>query len=221
MASFSDDFNRADSTNLGANWTEAAGFASIATNRLSLDNVGFGTNWVVTTAAFAATQYVKVTFADGPTSDFPQIVLRYADGTSAFYAIEVAAGSGGVDWYNYVEHDPGTAVKVDEGALAVADGDTIGVTVEGTGNNTTVRVWRNPAGLPSAADDWNGDTTPDVTMTGNPPAPADAGTKVGVGGFSSTPLLFDDFFAGDLAAAAAASRPPVPTTRVPAALLAM
>lgn len=34
MASFTDDFNRADSTNLGANWTEDAQDMAIASNRL-------------------------------------------------------------------------------------------------------------------------------------------------------------------------------------------
>lgn len=40
MASFTDDFNRADSSNLGANWVEVSGDWSIISNQLSSGNAG-------------------------------------------------------------------------------------------------------------------------------------------------------------------------------------
>lgn len=66
----------------------------------------------------------------------------------------------------------------------IANNDTFGVTITGTGNGTIVRVWKNPTGLPVSPSNWDGDVTPDITFTNDPASPIDTGLYIGFAGAS-------------------------------------
>lgn len=63
MVSFSDDFNRADSTNLGANWVEVSGDWSIISNQLAPDTAGGNTILRAATPMATADHYAQITIA--------------------------------------------------------------------------------------------------------------------------------------------------------------
>lgn len=205
MASFSDDFNRADSDSLGANWTEAVGDADIFSNTLRLSTGSFGNIVAVYsgTACDGVDQYVKVALTNP--QGFPQIILRYTNASSELYVLELDASSDTVTWYHRATPDASGTQIGSPLSVAFTEADIIGVTITGTAANTDIRIWVNPTGLPTAADNWDGDTTPDGSwLTTDPGANAvDQGTLVGIGGQQNLAdtVRLDDFFGGDIPAA--------------------
>lgn len=199
-AAFSDDFNRADGDSLGANWTEAAGDADIASNHYRISTGSFGmVTSVHNTATGTTTQYIKV--SSGPDFQYPHLVLRYVDSSSGYYTLQIDGNTGGVEWYYFANAADTSGDLIGSGSLGAAvTSATIGATITGTGTSTVVMMWRNPTGLPSTSANWNGDTTPEVTLTDNPATPCDTGQKVGLGGQVGTADLtyFDDFYGGGL-----------------------
>jgi hypothetical protein len=75
------------------------------------------------------------------------------------------------------------------------------MTVKGTGNNTEVRIWDNPSGLPTDSDTWGG--SPTLTFTNNPGTACDTGVIVGFGCTTGNPFSMssDNWFGGDIALA--------------------
>lgn len=205
---FSDDFERAT---LGDNWTVAAGTIGINTNQYFNPTAGsYAANFAIydATALDTVSQYVKVSCPAGSDGWYPQIMLRSSvNGAAHFYAIEIDTSTdGALVWYEY-EGVSGTANQITTGTLgATFIGHTVGITITGTGANTDVRLWYDPTGLPTAADNWNGDTTPTVAWTTVDPTnvggndySVDTGNYVGLGGqFTSGTVLLDNFFGGDI-----------------------
>jgi hypothetical protein len=201
-AAFSDNFDRTDSTDIGANWTEVTGDAAISSNRLRMQTGAWANHWIVYsgTATNTANQYIKFTVADP--SNYPQVMFRYTNGSSAFYFLELEYTTNNWNW-SYRSAPGGSSTQINASAIdlaGTAQGKTYGVTLCGTGTSTAVRVWENPTGLPTACDNWNGDSTPDGSFTDDPGANAvDSGSYVGLGGQSGTAndVHHDDFFGGD------------------------
>src|SRR5688572_28203165 len=85
---FSDDFTRADSDNLGANWTEAAGDADIFSNTYRLSTGSFGVvASIYNTTTGSLTQYIKMTL--GTEAQYPWFVMRYTNSSSPFYTFQM------------------------------------------------------------------------------------------------------------------------------------
>lgn len=206
-AAFSDNFNRADNDSLGSNWTEAVGDADIASNALYFATGGWDPVLVShNTSTNTVNQYVKISIPVA-NETYGQVVFRYTNSSTHFYTVAFntpfsceiewrhVAGSTGIGAENTI------GTSVDMGSCS--NGDSFGITITGTGDDTVVRVWHNPtANTPVSASEWDsGDTTPDASWTTNPGANAvDTGNKVGFAGIqnSAGEITFDSFYAGDI-----------------------
>lgn len=140
MASWTDDFNRADNTSLGANWTEDEGSIDIVTNKAD----------AVTAASFNRARYTGVAFdssnhyvqavggANGGT-DRIGICCRQASSANTCYQLAwVAAEAGGLKLRSLsagTETEIGSATltgTADHTFKVQADGSTISGWVDGT-----------------------------------------------------------------------------------------
>jgi hypothetical protein len=182
-AAFEDDFNRASSADLGANWTEAINQAEISNNdsyRIVTGSFAVVTS-IYNTSTGSTTQYIKITFA-GIDVQYPWIVFRYTDASSGYYTIQFDGNTGSFDWLYFSSDADTTGDTIGSGTFSQdLVGDTVGFSITGTGTSTVVRGWHTPTNLPSAADNWDGDTTPNVTLNDDP-AVSLSGQKVGLGG---------------------------------------
>ena len=199
----SDNFNRADSTNLGANWTEVLGGMQIASNFLLVIPGDFADNLTMhNTPVGVTTQYQRVRFILGASPSYPAMMFRCTGNTGAGYSVAFGSAENLVQWWrisNIATGAGATQIGTNQ-SIDIEDSDVFGVTLTDFGDNTVVRIWRNPSGLPITAANWNGDTSPDVSLTSNPPTPADIGTRLGLwcqvendNGFG-----FDDWSGGSL-----------------------
>lgn len=201
---FSDDFNRANSCDLGANWEQWGGTACINSNAYRLSTGSFAqVTTMYATSANSLTQYVKVTV--GVNSQYPWLVFRGTSSTDPFYTLQLDGNNATIDWYHYADASAASGTAIGSGGTipggAFSVGTTLCITVDGTGASTVVRIWRACTGTPSAADNWNGDTTPDLSLTDDPGASAvDSGMQVGIGGQqgSADTVTLEDFFGGGL-----------------------
>ena len=211
MTTISDDFNRANSASLGANWTEVAGDADIVGNEYNIITAAYGD--VVTihnTALSSADQYVKLVMASAEVQ-YPMIYMRYTNSSSAHYRMTIDGNNGNVDW-EYMPSVGGSSSLIVAGSLGSGIGggdDSIGITIEGTGTSTVVRGWRNPtANAPGSASLWDGNA-PAFSLTTDPGTPVNTGNYVGIGGQqgASGNLQYGDFYAGDFGGAAQSQAP--------------
>jgi hypothetical protein len=172
MATITDDFNRADSTSLGAGWVEVSGDWSIISSRLSSGNAG-GTIILRAAGAMASSDHsVQVTIAATAAvshgvwargnSNISQGYLWRNDGTS-WNLFSVVGGS-----FSSIGSYAAAAVAGDVAKLEV-----VGSTIKGYVNGV-VRV---------SVTDTNVAT----------------GTSVGIRAESVSALRFDDFAAADVA----------------------
>ena len=175
MATFSDDFNRANNTDLGANWVEVSGDWSIVSNQLSPGAAG-GTIILRAAGAMASNDhYAQVTIAATAAvsqgvwcrgnSNISQGYLWRNNGTS-WDLFSVVGGS-----FTVIGTYSATAVAGD-----VAKIQAVGSTIKGFVNGTQ-RV-----------------SVTDTAVT--------TGTSVGIRGESSGSLRYDDFSAADVTAGA-------------------
>lgn len=200
-AAFSDDFDRSDSDSLGANWTEAAGDADIAGNLYRLSTGSFGViTSVHNTSTGSITQYVKATLGTDPF--YPWFVFRYTNSGSAYYVVQFDDATGTFDWQKFDNASDTSGDSIGTGSITAGlmSSQTFGITIEGTGTSTVVRIWRNPTNLPTTASNWDGDTTPDATISNDPASPVDSGNFVGLGGQQSSAdtKTVNNFFGGGL-----------------------
>lgn len=176
-AAYTDDFNRADSGTLGANWTavEGAGLAIVSneakgTLTTSLANI-------YTAGTFANNQYSKVTIRDlASGAKYAEVGVRMS-GTGASldgYILYADSGTGA----GHTE-----VVRIDDGVqsaaiLVVADSFTLADVLEIRASGTTISVWKNGSMLDSVVDATYGSG------------------KAGVRAYSTA--AFDDWAGGDL-----------------------
>lgn len=194
LAAFSDDFNRADSDSLGANWTEADGDIDIFSNTARLGDGSFGENFAIYTATSCTTvnQYIKLTIVTE--NNYPQIPIRYTNSSSPFYYIEFSNSS--VDWFHTTQiGGTDTQINSSPGTVSLYPGVVIGIAISGTGSSTEVKIWIDP-GSGTDPTTWG---AADVTFTDNPPSPVDTGGYVGIGGVQSAAnsVRYENFYGGD------------------------
>lgn len=200
LGAFSDDFNRANSDSLGSNWTEGGGDGDIASNTYVIGTGGFGVvNSVHNTSCGSVTQYAMVTL--GVNHEYPWLIFRYTDASSPFYAVQISGSTALCEWYYFTSAADSSGDLI--GTVDIGGdltGHTVAMTCSGTGTSTVITIWRQVTGLPSAAGNWNGDTTPDGTISNDPASPKDTGNFVGIGGQAVTggTVTLDNFFGGGL-----------------------
>ncbi|MGW0837586.1 hypothetical protein [Streptomyces prunicolor] len=175
MASFSDDFDRADSTSLGANWVEVSGDWSIISNQLSSGNAG-GT--IILRAAGVMSgndHYAQVTMA-ATAAVSHGLWIRGNSNISQGYLFR----NDGSSW-NLFYVVGGSFTVIGTYAAAAVAGDV--AKLQAVGSTITAYV--------------NGVQRVSVTDTNVP-----TGTGVGLRAESVAALRFDDFTAADVTAGA-------------------
>jgi len=117
---FTDDFNRSDSTNLGADWTETSGNLAIASNQLTATaagqiarcntDLGDTDHWV---------EWDDIAPTGTPTFQATHGLLRYGDaGTQTFYMARYDRNSGDYQIFKAVAGAFTTLAAVDVGDIA-------------------------------------------------------------------------------------------------------
>lgn len=203
---FSDNFNRSNGDSLGSSWVEAAGDVDISANTAVPTASSLALNLAIYSGSPTVTpfQFAKVTLPTAANNNnYAYLVFRYSDSASPFYAISFRRTSSQVAWHKFSNSADNAGTTIGSPAtLSIAQGNSFGVTLDGTGDNTIVRIWKNPSGSsPTSVTNWGGDTTPDVTFTTNPGTNAvDSGNFVGIAGRQQTAssLAFDSFSGGDI-----------------------
>jgi hypothetical protein len=175
VATFSDDFNRADSSSLGAGWVEVSGDWSIVSGRLSSGSAG-GT--IILRAAGAmdgSDNYAQVTIA--VTAAVSHGVWCRGDSTlSNGYLLR----NDGTEWTLFWVVG-GSFNPIGSYAAAAVDGDVVRIQAVGS----TIKGFINGVERISVTD---------TAVT--------TGTSVGIRAESVGTLRFDDFTAGDVTAGA-------------------
>jgi hypothetical protein len=153
------------------------------------------------TATNTVNQYAKVVFTSD-LGEYPYIYFRYSAGGSPLYGIQMYQ-DGTVGWYRSATATSwsGTQIGSTLDVGSIGQGQSIGVTVIGTGASTVVRVWLDPVGnAPDAGGEtWNS-AAPTVSWTDDPATAVDTGNYVGIGGAQGTAnyLRYESFFGGDV-----------------------
>ncbi|MFC9268940.1 hypothetical protein ACFTXJ_14355 [Streptomyces zhihengii] len=188
MTSFSDDFNRPDSSDLGAGWVEVSGEWSIAANRLSPGAAG-GTIILRAAGAMASSDhYAQVTIA-ATTSASQGVWCRGNANISTGYLWR----NSGSSWDLFAVVG-GSFLMIGTYAVAAAPGDVARVQAVGS----TIRAY------------VNGVQRVSVTDTQVP-----TGTSVGLRAESASALRFDDFLAADITAGATLGTASSTATAIP------
>lgn len=175
MTSFTDDFNRADSTDLGAGWVEVSGDWSIVSNQLSPGAAG-GTIILRAAGAMASSDHsAQVTIAATTAASQGVWCRGNANITNGYLW-----RNNGTSW-DLFSVVGGSFTVIGTYATAAAPGDVAKVQAVGS----TIKGYVN--GLERVS----------VTDTG-----VATGTSVGIRSESSGALRFDDFAAADVTAGA-------------------
>lgn len=158
MASFSDDFNRADGS-LGSNWTQAPTFGALAiiSNQVRANVVGRCVMHVATaTATFSADQEVTATLSTVSASDPLGLAVR----------VDPTTGTG---YYFFVDTNPRSLQKYD--GTTFTDLNTIGERFSATSGDvftlrvvgTTIDVIKNGTTILSKTDATYSSGQPAIT----------------------------------------------------------
>lgn len=199
--SFSDNFNRANGS-LGANWTTVRNTLSISSNQCY---AAFNSklNIAAYTGQFTRTndQYVKIKLNSGSSNGTMHFMFRYTNNSSPCYVFYVYMPTGDFEW----QYCSNAAAGPDNGpgsqsSLSLSDGDTLGITISGTGSGVTMRVWQNPvADAPESASSWDGVgalVSPNYPGTALDPV---GGSGVAIGSETALGAVYlDDFYGGDI-----------------------
>jgi hypothetical protein len=171
VASFSDDFNRADSTDLGPNWVEVSGDWSIISNQLSPGTTGTTVVLRAATAMATNNNFAQITIAT--TVAVTQGVWCRGDATlNNGYMLR----NNGTSWdlFSVVS---GSFVNIGTFAAAAVNGDVVKIQA----NGTTITAFING--------------TQRITATNSAVA---TGTNVGIRSQATSGLRYDNFTAADL-----------------------
>lgn len=198
MVTVSDDFNRADNSSLGANWTNTAGSTiGVKSNRCYFgDDYGAGELHRVRytgTALSSVDHYVQTEVVTLPASGYGDVRV-YARFASAAQGYELRVNNSNEWWLTRIVSGGDVDLVGPTSATAVG---TWRLEVSGT-SPVSLRVYRNGVQQGSTYDDSSGGryTT---------------GTTCGIGGYtaggSPSDVTQDNWSSGDLAAAAT-SYPP-------------
>ncbi|MEH0586258.1 hypothetical protein QA942_20060 [Streptomyces sp. B21-106] len=175
MASFSDDFNRADSSNLGAGWVEVSGDWSIVSNQLSPGSAG-GTIILRAAGAMASDDNYAQVKITATTAASHGVWCRGNSNISSGYLWR----NDGSQW-DLFSVVGGSFTVIDSYAASASVGDVAKVQAVGS----TISAYVNGVQRVSL-------TNTHVTT----------GTSVGIRSESTSAIRFDDFAAGDVTAGA-------------------
>lgn len=187
MAAATDDFNRADNTSLGANWTtvstggfDATGF-QIVSNAAQPEQLTGDDLELYTGSTFADDQYAqaKVTVTSTGSNAGLGVVVRGATNGSCYRAVVSKAASNNVSLFKFVA---GAGTNLGNRTTTWVDGDTLRIEVQGT----TITLYQNGVAL--------GATFSDSALASGAPGISHS--------TSITSGSLDDFAAGDLNAVA-------------------
>lgn len=188
---FSDDFNRADNTSLGANWTELNGDSQILSNRLRFATSTSGAVRVNTTvSAHAATADVKVTVTQVSSSGDGGPCARDSgdnDTAPTMYAVDVYTGT--CEIYRHDNSLSGTLLRT-ASITQVANG-VIALEVSGTGATVTLKQYYQGSQRGADATDSTANRITSANRTG------------AYNWVSATDGDYEDFLVEDLVAGAA------------------
>lgn len=171
MTSFSDDFNRADSTDLGANWVEVSGDWSIVSNQLSPGAAGGTIILRASTAMASNDNFAQITITATTTAS-QGVWCRGNSNISQGYLWR----NNGSTW-DLFSVVGGSFTNIGTYSAAAAPGDV--AKVQAVGSTITGYV--------------NGVSRVSVTNTA-----VTTGTAVGVRSDSASAVRYDDFSAGDV-----------------------
>lgn len=172
MTSFSDDFNRADSSNLGANWVEVSGDWSIVSNQLSPGSAGGTILLRAATAMATNNNYAQATIA-ATTAASHGVWCRGNSNLTSGYLWR----NDGTSW-DLFSVVGGSFTNIGTFAGAAAPGDVAKVQADGS----TIKGFVNGVERVSVTD-----------------ANVTTGTSVGIRSESSGSIRFDDFTGADVA----------------------
>jgi hypothetical protein len=199
---FAEDFTGTDGDNLDADWAEWRGDYNIFSNNARQVTGSYTPCFAVYTATDTATidQYAGVTYPNNVGGEFAGVLLRCENTGAPFYALYIDQNAN-VTWEVYATAaGSGTSVQTGDAGTTTTN-DRWQWTIEGTGNSTVVRIWKNPTNMtPVSPSEYDpGDSTPELTFTNDPPTAADVGKKVGICAFSSAGnnIRLDAWRAGD------------------------
>lgn len=178
-ATITDDFNRTNSSTLGANWTVAHGnsleiIGNTAEN--SENDASYDGNFHVTTLD-TADQYVEAVIGGVGANNYFDLKLRRSAATSTSDGYQIAVGASNELYITRIDDGSGTDLAT--GSFSIANGDVIRGEIEGS----TIRLLINGVQRLTAMD-----------------GTYSTGAFVGIGIFDGTDTSpnFDSFEAGDL-----------------------
>jgi len=182
---FSDNFNRADSTDLGASWTERIGDWAINGNRvwLSADAASDG---VVHTAAYSTSDYTVAAIVNflntaGISARIAGRRVNYGASDSNYYFVQLRRDLQEIHLYKRVS---GSFTQL---------GSTVSVTVN-VGTDYVVKLHMQGTTIKAFLDEVEKISVTDSALAG----PGDAG--ISVYALDGQDIKFDDFTVDDLAA---------------------
>ena len=209
LAQFSDDAMTNNSTQGGSEPDYTDDFAGVdlsawdqLTNSYTLDTgadnvygpigdnpaaMSYGTNTA------GVTQYVSFNCGDASTG-CGAAFRSTGTGTDGFYTVY---WYGGTTWYWERWSNVGYTHDADSTAsCGPSNGERVGITIQGTGNDTIVKIWNTPTNnYPYDVDNWdNASDAADCTLTGNPGSAEDTGLRVGFAQFNDSTM--DNFTGG-------------------------
>lgn len=173
MTSFSDDFNRPDSTDLGAGWVEVSGDWSIVSNQLSPGAAGGTIVLRAATAMATNDNYAQVTIAATTTAS-QGVWCRGNSNISQGYLWR----NNGTSW-DLFQVVGGSFTNIGTYTAAAAPGDIAKVQAVGT----TISAYVNGVQRVSVVN-----------------SAVTTGTSIGIRGDSTSGLRYDNFAAGDVVA---------------------
>lgn len=202
LAEFSDDFQRGDESPITTPWTVISGAVNLVDNEAFSPNPfdnGVRAAAYTSEACTTVNQYVKITItASTGANNRGGAAFRYTDGSSPIYVLRADDLNDQLQWIRQATPG-GSEDTIDFEAHAVSWPLTLGVTLEGTGDSTVMRVWISPTdNTPTDAATWDAGAA-DYTLDANPASPVNTGSFVGFEGLGAFgDLGWDDFYGGDI-----------------------
>jgi hypothetical protein len=165
-AVFTDDFNRANNTALGANWNEARNDSSINTNRMRLGvYTTLGASLVLTTTtahAAIADCKVQVTQVSGSGDGGPVARVTNSGATPTYYAVDVYTGA--CETYRHDAAAAGTLLRT--AAITQVANGVIALQVSGTGATVTLKQFYQGTQRGADVSDTSANRITSATQTG-------------------------------------------------------
>lgn len=191
-ANYFDNFN----TDTSANYVAWVGGFTIAGGKIGNNGSAMAQTYNNAYSTNTINQYARIQNVGASGSDTG--VLFRTTGSGGYYTVRLFSDNK-VYWVRFNNGVFQQVVQITAFGSGMAANDNLAVTIAGTGNDTVVRVWKNPANnTPYSCSAWdNPSHSPTVTLTNNPSVAIDTGFKAGLARNSSGNAFFDNFYWGD------------------------